>query len=151
MSRGGIGVGSSSIVLVFAVLCLTVFSLITYVVAGNDRALIDNESRLVIGFFEADALAEQIVAEILESNSVPENIHGIEVRSRWDWYSDVTVVEFAAPISDVLSIYVRMMLLEDSYDIASWRMINSHDWEYDAGLNIWPGPPGIELDDPIFG
>jgi len=41
MGKSGIGVGSASIVLVFAILCLTIFSLITYVVAGNEKALVD--------------------------------------------------------------------------------------------------------------
>ena len=54
MKNGGIGVGSASIVLVFAVLCLTVFSLITLVVAGNDKVLVDAGAKLVTAYYEAD-------------------------------------------------------------------------------------------------
>ena len=147
MNKGGIGVGSASIVLVFAVLCLTVFSLITYVVAANDKTLVDNEAQLVIGYFHADALAESIVAEILNSDTTPAEVQGIEVHSELDFYSNSEIIAFSAPISDALAIFVRLSVSDDSYEVLSWRMYNSAEWQYDAGLNIWPGPPGVDLGD----
>ena len=147
MNKGGIGVGSASIVLVFAVLCLTVFSLITYVVAANDKALVENEAQLVIGYFRADTLAESIVAEILNSDDIPQEIQGIEIHSELDFYTDAEIITFSAPISEVLAIFVRLALHDNSYEILSWRMYNSAEWQYDAGLNIWPGPPGVDLGD----
>jgi len=147
MNKGGIGVGSASIVLVFAVLCLTVFSLITYVVAANDKALVDNEAQLVIGYFHADYMAESIVAEILSSDSIPPEIQGVEIHSELDFYSNAKIITFSSPISDVLALFVRIALHDDSYEILSWRLYNSAEWQYDAGLNIWPGPPGVDLGD----
>jgi len=147
MNKGGMGVGSASIVLVFAVLCLTVFSLITYVVAANDRTLVDNEAQLVIGFFQADALAESIVAEILTSDTIPSEVQGVKIYSELDFYTNAEIITFSSPISDVLAIFVRLALHGDSYEILSWRMYNSAEWQYDAGLNIWPGPPGVDLGD----
>ncbi|MCL2226515.1 MAG: hypothetical protein FWB97_02655 [Oscillospiraceae bacterium] len=142
MTRGGIGVGSSSIVLVFAVLCLSVFSLITFVVASNDKTLVANEARLVVGYFEADALAERIVAEILGSGTIPDSVQGIEIHTQWDSHMDAYIVFFSSPISYMLAIFVRLAVREDSYDILSWRLYNSSLWEYDARLNVWQGPPG---------
>ena len=147
MNKGGIGVGSASIVLVFAVLCLTVFSLITYVVAANDKALVDNEAQLVIGYFKADTMAESIVAQILSSDNIPSEIDGIEIHSETDFYTNSEIITFSAPMSDTLAILVRLSLQDGSYNILSWRMYNSAEWQYDAGLNIWPGPPGVDLGD----
>jgi len=147
MNKGGIGVGSASIVLVFAVLCLTVFSLITYVVASNDKTLVDNEAQLVIGYFQADALAEHIVAEILSSDTTPSEIQDVTIHSELDFYTNAEIITFSAPISDTLAIFVRLSLYDDSYNILSWRTYNSAEWQYDVGLNIWPGPPGIDLGD----
>jgi len=147
MNKGGIGVGSASIVLVFAVLCLTVFSLITYVVASNDHNLVRREAALVEAFYEADALAESVVAQILASDIIPSDVQGIEIHTQHDLMLNADIIMFSAPISDSLAIYVQMVLHRpgDSYDILSWRMYNSSDWEYEAGLNVWSGPPGIDL------
>jgi len=148
MNKGGIGVGSASIILVFAVLCLTVFSLITFVVASNDKALVDSEARLVVGFFEADALAENIVADILESDSIPSSMHGIDIYTEFDIFTGSEIAMFSSPINDYLAILVKLAIHGDSsYDILSWRMYDSSEWEYDAGLNVWVGPPGLDLDD----
>jgi len=147
MNRGGIGAGSASIVLVFAVLCLTVFSLITFVVASNDKTLVAREAELVVGFFEADARAENIVAQIIGSWVIPEEIEGINIHHEWDFQTDTDFVAFSSPISDALAIFVRLAVNSDSYEILSWRMYNSAEWEYDGGLDVWPGPPGIDLDD----
>jgi len=149
MKKGGIGVGSASIVLVFAVLCLTVFSLITYVVAGNDKALVDTESRLVVGYYEADALAERIVADILEADDFPDEVRGIEIHTVWDMYADADIASFSCPISDQKSLFVSLAIRSDSYDILSWRMIDTDDWTFDDSINVWDGPSGLDIGDPM--
>ena len=117
MNKGGIGVGSASIVLVFAVLCLTVFALITLVVAGNDKALVDAEAQLVIGYYEADALAELILVEILESDTIPTVVRGINIESVWNKELGAEIVFFFCPVTDNKALYVRLAIRDDSYDI----------------------------------
>jgi len=147
MNKGGIGVGSASIVLVFAVLCLTVFSLITYVVASNDKALVEAEARLVKGYYEADALAELVVAEILDSDVIPLSLHGINIEAEWDMWLDADVVEFTCPVSERKALYVRLAVRQDSYDVLVWRMYDTDEWNFDDRINVWPGPPGIDIDE----
>ena len=149
MNKGGIGVGSASIVLVFAVLCLTVFSLITYVVAANDKALVLAEARMVAGYYEADALAERIVAEILDSDHIPPTIQGISIETHWDMHLDAEVVEFACPASDKKALYVRLAIRYDSFDVLSWRTYDTDEWSFDDRMNVWSGSGGFELGDPL--
>ena len=144
-NSGGIGVGSASIVLVFAVLSLTVFSLITYVVASNDKALVVAEAQLVKGFYEADSLSERIVAEILASDYIPASIQGIDIEHYWDMYLDAEVVEFTCPVSDKKALYVRFAAREDSHDILTWRMYDTDEWDFNDRLNVWLGP-GVGID-----
>ena len=139
MNNGGIGVGSASIVLVFAVLCLTVFTLITFVVAGNDKALVDAEAQLVKGYYEADALAELILSEVLESETIPAAIRGIDINSGRDLDIGADVIYFFCPISDKKELYVRLAIREDTFDILSWRMRDIGEWTIDESLNVWQG------------
>jgi len=139
MGKGGIGVGSASIVLVFAVLCLTIFSLITLVVARNDRALADARMNLVTGYYEADAFAEEILVELLAEETTPASIRGVQINTRWDDTLDAETIYFFSPISDIKALYVNLAINDDSYYILSWRMYSIDEWEFDTSLNIWTG------------
>ena len=138
MNKCGIGVGSASIVLVFAVLCLTVFTLITYIVSGNSKALVDAEAKLVVGYYKADALAEQILAELLESDYIPATIQGVEMQIEYDFYLDSNTVYFACPIGDTeKQLHVHVSIVGNSYSILSWRMGDESEWLIDDGLSVW--------------
>jgi len=139
MNKSGVGVGSASIVLVFAVLCLTVFSLITYVVAGNDKALIDAKVGLVTGYYEADALAEQILAELIAADTTPGSILGVNINTRFDENIGVERTYYFCHVSDIKALYVSLVIRDDSYDILDWRMYDTDDWIFDESINVWPG------------
>ena len=138
--KGSVGVGSASIMLIFTVLCLTVFSLISYTVATNEKTLIDAEARLLIKYYEADALAEHILAGILEAETVPGSLFGVEIDARWDPELAAEAITFSCPISDTISLIVMAALYEDSFDILIWRMWNVGEWAADESLNVWRGP-----------
>ena len=139
MGKGGVGVGSASIVLVFAVLCLTIFSLITLVVARNEKAMIDAKVRLVTSYYVADTQAERILHDILTAETTPETIRGVNIYKRWDEVRSVEMTYFFYPVSDVKSLYVNIVLYDDTFDILSWRMYDTDEWTYDPSLNIWSG------------
>jgi len=139
MGRSGIGVGSASIILVFAVLCLTIFSLITFVVAGNEQNLVDAKVDLVTGYYKADALAEFILADILAADTIPTSVRGVTIYSGRDEELGVDTTYFLCPISDIKSLYVSLAVRDDSFDILSWRMHDTDDWEFDSSSNVWTG------------
>ena len=139
MGKGGIGVGSASIILVFSVLCLTVFSLITFVVSGNDKALVDAEASLISGYYGADALAEKILAGIIEADKVPEAVGGVEIFSAQDTSSGAYIVSYMCPINDNKALSVRVAIDEDDFSILTWKMIDTDEWVFDSSLNVWTG------------
>ena len=139
MNRGGMGVGSSSIMLIFAVLCLTVFSLISLSVAGNDKALVDTEARLVTEYYKADEFAERIVSEILGAVAVPGEVSGVIIDTQWDWDLAAEVSTFICPISDVKELIVKVAVCDDTYEVLTWKMINTDEWAVDDTIYVWTG------------
>ena len=139
MNKSGIGIGSASVVLVFAVLCLTVFTLISYTAAGNDKALTDAEARLTKGYYEADTLAERVLAELAAADTIPGSIRGVEIAAGWDGEMLVETAEFSCAVSDGRELYVKVAFFGDSYDILSWRMRNTGTWQADENLPVWLG------------
>jgi len=139
MNKGGLGVGSASIILVFAVLSLTIFSLITFVVSENDRALVEAQSNMVVAYYRADSAAERIVAEILDMDSIPETVQNINIVTHWDYERQAESARFLYPINDISALYIHLVLREETFDILSWRMYSIDDWIVDDSLPVWQG------------
>jgi len=139
VNKSGIGVGSASIVLVFAVLCLTIFSLITYVVAGNDKAIVDAKANLVTAYYNADAEAERILFDLIAADTIPDTVRGISIHTGRDEATDTETTYFHYKITDAKALYVSLAIREDSFDVLSWHMYDTDEWEIDDSINVWTG------------
>jgi len=137
MNSGGLGIGSASIILIFAVLCLTVFSLITFYVAENDKALVDAKAEAVVSFYEADAKAEAVLAEIMSSETIPDSVNGITIHNEQKLDSMAQIVYFMTPISDTSALYVSLSAEDKILNILSWKMILIEQWNRDDSLDVW--------------
>jgi len=135
----GGGVGSASIVLVFVVLGLTIFALISLIPALTEQTLIYREITMVQSYYSADALAEEILAEILRAPQIPSTVNNINITSNWSWDLLALVVSFATPISDTKVLYVSVAIEDNHYQILSWQMEDSRLWEEDNTVNVWTG------------
>ena len=138
MNKGGMGMGSALIVLVFVVLCLTIFALITLSSANYDQTLAQTAAHTVKEYYEADTLAETIVAQILESATTPAAVLGVEIQS--EVYDGSETVKFTCPVTDTKELQVEIVLAGDACSVRAWRMQDSDSWELiDIGLPVWQG------------
>jgi len=141
MSKGGIGVGSASIVLVFAVLCLTIFSLISLSAATGDKALVDAEAEMVQAYYRADTQAEIILDAILRmAPLIPAQHDGVAIASKWQDDGSYAIIEYACTVTQRKELGVVLKLHRDgSCDIQRWSMQDYVEWTYDPSLPIWQG------------
>ncbi|MCL2548468.1 MAG: hypothetical protein FWE76_04800 [Symbiobacteriaceae bacterium] len=142
MSKGGIGVGTASIVLVFAVLCLTIFSLISLSAATGDMALVDAEVNLVCAYYNADTLAEMVLDSLLQVTPFfAESYHEIAIQVFWYNGGSYAIVEYVCPISERKELSVNVKIGEGYYDILCWKMQDAVVWVFDPSIPIWQGEP----------
>lgn len=137
MKSGGFGVGSASIILIFAVLSMAVFSLITFVVAGNDKVLVEANAEARLSFYSADTQAERIVAYLMATDITPSSVDNVEIHSQFDENELTETISFITPISDIKSLRVEIVRTDASFDIRSWKTIIIDEWIIDDTLNIW--------------
>ena len=140
MKKGANGVGSASIVLIFAVLCLTIFALITFSVAERERVLIEREAALVIGYYRADAIAEIFLAEFLDENIIPDTSHILDKTTFWCNNLRADVIDFNVEITDTMQLAVSVAVEDGFFHILSWKIRNIAPWMADNTLDVWiPG------------
>jgi len=140
MSKGGIGIGSASIILVFAVLCLAIFSLISLSVANGDQALVAAETDMVEAYYEADSLAEQVLDLIVKAwPFVDNNYLGVNISTSWQGGGEYATVEFVCAISSRKELTVEVMFTDDGYTVRRWKMQDAVVWTFDPSTPIWQG------------
>jgi hypothetical protein len=133
------GVGSASVVLIFAVLCLTVFALISLSTAANDKALTRNNANLVREYYRADTLAETILADILR-DGVQEKVRGIEITSDFDMMTWEELISYSVPVNGTKVLYVEVQLGMDGAERLSWSMRDTRVWSgEEVYLPVWDG------------
>lgn len=145
----GVGVGTVSLVMIFAVLCLTVFSMLTLSTANAEKIMSDKTAAFVSGYYEADSLATKIRAQIISSEVrglIPNQIEGIPIQS--ENVDGVTVVSYICPVNDVQELFVSFRIDRGENKILHWATRSSEDWTYDPSIDVWDGSEeGMQLFD----
>lgn len=124
-------VGGSSLLVIFAVLCLTVFALLSLSSVQAERRLADAAAQSVTDYYEADLRAEEIFARLRNGEAVTgvEEIDG--------------TCEFMVPISGRQTLSVLLQRNGDDWSVLRWQAVTT-EGELDDSLNVWQGTENKE-------
>ena len=120
-------VGGSSLLVIFTVLCLTVFALLGLETVRANCRLTDAAADSVASYYTADAQAESIVA-LLRTGEIPDYV-----------LQDEDVCTFACTAGDTQALVVSVRIVGDDYEILSWQSVPSAEWQAADSLNVWSG------------
>ncbi len=121
-------VGASSLLVIFAVLCLTVFALLSLSTVQADKRLSDAAADAVLAYYEADCEAERIFAR-LRAGELPD-----EVAVRDDTY-----YYYTCPVSETQALEVELSCSGGSWTVLHWQTVSTAQWEADDSIEIWDG------------
>lgn len=122
-------VGGSSLLVIFAVLCLTVFAMLSLSTVQADKRLSDASAAAVSEYYAADCRAEEILAQ-LRTGQVPEG-----VRVKADTYS------YTCSISETQELQVEVRIRENGWEVLRWQAVSTARWSEDETLSLWDGEP----------
>jgi len=126
-------VGGSALLVVFAVLCLTVFALLSLATVQADGRLSDAAAQAIQDYYAADCAAQEILAR-LRNGEQPEEVTFSG--------SGMLYAEYACPISDTQELQVEVLLrdvTDADYEILRWQAAPIETWEFDDSLSLWDG------------
>lgn len=136
MRRGGTVSGAVSLVMIFAVLCLTVFSVLTLSTAVGESKLAQATAQYTADYYVADAQATAIAAQLGQGSRAQE-IDGIAIAYTND--ADGQQAIFSVPAGENQALSVILLLQNQSYDILKWELTYSGDWQADQSIAVWDG------------
>lgn len=127
-------VGGVSLLVAFAVLCLTVFALLSLTTVQADARLAEASARAVEEYYAADCAAQEILARLRNGETPAE----AESHSYDSWHRG-TRYTYAVPISDSQELQVEVLLDGEDYEILRWQAQYTGEWETVEGLDLWDG------------
>ncbi len=120
-------VGGTSLLVIFAVLCLTVFALLSLSTVRADERLSKASAKAVSDYYAADAAAETILAQIREGK-VPEGVTVSGMR-----YS------YTCPVSETQNLSVEVRFDGTHYSVLRWQTESCREEAIDDRLPVWDG------------
>ncbi|MEG1658165.1 MAG: hypothetical protein RR288_03820 [Oscillibacter sp.] len=116
-------VGGSSLLVIFAVLCLTVFALLSLSTVRASTRLSQASAEAVSAYYAADTQAESILAQIRGGEIPP----GVTV--------DGNRYAYTCPISHSQTLFVEV----EGETVLRWQAVPTGAWEPESGLTVWDG------------
>lgn len=123
--------GGSTLLVIFATLCLTVFALLAISTAQADARLAKQGMDSTMAYYAADLRAEEILAE-LRAGEVPAGVT----------MDGDGIFTYDCPLSDTQTLRVRVCVSGSEYQILQWQLQSAAEWEPETGLELWDGSDG---------
>ncbi len=120
-------VGGVSLLVVFAVLCLTVFALLSLSTVRADERLSLASAQAVADYYSADCAAQEILAR-LRLGELPD---GVLING--------AVYSYRCAISDTQVLLVELERREGEFAVLRWQAVPAQDWTADEHLDVWDG------------
>lgn len=121
--------GGISLLVVFAVLCLTVFALLSLATVQADLRLADASAQGVKDYYAADCQAQELLAR-LKNGELPDNV-----------YLEGEHYVFDIPVSESQTLEVE---LDRTLTVLRWQTVSAKPWQNNETLDLWEGD-GIYL------
>lgn len=119
-------IGGSSLLVIFAVLCLTVFALLSVSTVMAEKRLADASAEAVTAYYRADTAAEEIFARLRDGEEVP------EVSQDGEYY------RYQCPISANQQLEVTLRQTAQGWTVQRWQAVAYPD-PITEDLQVWDG------------
>lgn len=143
----GMGVGSSSILAIFVVLCLTAFATLSLVSSRADAKLTQKSVDATTDYYEADCAAEQRLAELAATvaNTDAEQLNSVLTAAGYscDSSSGRMLVSYSVPIGELKTLYVQVDPL--TLERLCWQVRPQADPEEEAANQSLPGISNLPI------
>ncbi|MBU9725765.1 hypothetical protein [Diplocloster modestus] len=126
---GGIGLGAVSILAVFVVLCMTVFSILSFTSARADQKLSEKNAQAVQEYYQAESEAEEQLGILLGEKNIEDFLkaavqEGCEISNEGQNH----IVNYVIKVNEIQDLYVEIALTGDNQDSPQGRW-SKQKWE----------------------
>ena len=130
-----LNIGSASIIMLFAVLCLTVLAALSLLSANSQWTITKRSADSVAEYYAADLKATEIFNRVKSGDTSEVSV---------DSFDGTTYVTYSVPVNDRQALDVSLTESGGIWKILVWSAVDAGDWIPDDSLNLWDGG-GFEI------
>lgn len=136
--KSRMNIGTTSLILIFIVLCLSTFGLLSLSNARGDLNLAEKNAEAVRTYYEADAQGElfvQMVDQALRDTAGEE----AGLQEKLGQYYQAGTVQTDIGMDFGQALHVELLLTGTDYQIKNWNVYNRTELEIDRSIPVWDG------------
>lgn len=138
-SSSGVSIGGATIVMIFSVLCLTIFAVLSLITARNELTLAQKSADSITAYYEADLKAVEIYDALAgalrgEAEFRAEDF-GVEVS--FYFLDGGSYNTYSIPVDDRQELRVVLLEEEDGMSVVSWIVAENGSWAADQYIDVW--------------
>lgn len=144
MSFKGVSLGITTIVTVFAVICLTIFAVLTASTVSQEKELAEKYARSVSGYWAADsgcADTANALGALWESGADADEIKAaaLGMGARAEESGDDLLIRYSQAVSDISRMEVTLRIGAE-FTVERWQLTSADaEWAPDESLPVWQG------------
>lgn len=123
----GIGVGMASVLVIAVVLAFTTFGILSLAMARADREMSRGAVSLVENWYAAEGRMQEQLADIDGRLAAGEPVFS------------GGILELQEVVREGQELRASLRQTEGGYEIVSYRLVNTGEWNPDNSMNIWEG------------
>lgn len=155
--EGGIQIGTASLILIFVVLTLSIFAMLSMTSALADDRITDRTEEWVSNYYAADTEAVNRLAEIdkVAEEAIKSN-EGfgsyMEKHANCDYDALTNVATFEVEINENVKLEVSAKFFEGyvdgkHFEVERWQEVNAREYNLDESMPVWDGNGFAEMED----
>lgn len=148
--KGRMNIGTTSLILIFIVLCLTTFGLLSLTSAKGDLNLARKGAASVQTYYRADcegeeflAQADQKLGEVFEAAGAGADREALLEEKLKSYYrSDSGTIQTDIPMDYGQVLHIELGITDGGdrrYEILTWKVYNQDEYEIDDSMPVWTG------------
>ena len=152
-SKHKVNIGLTSLILIFIILCLATFSLLSLSSARGDQSLAARSAQAVTEYYRADAEGEKWLKQadtILQKEAVSGTMSQDEIKTLAgnvasqlgcdvDGETGYISTDISMERGQALHIDLALTGDENRYEVKSWYVYDSGNYEIDDSMPVWGG------------
>lgn len=142
-------VGSVSIVVIFVVLCLTVFAVLSFTAANSEKALAEKGAEAIENYYAADLACATAATDwqffcYAAYEPAAGGISKVEAEAKklgaeTHMEGDVLYVHYAQPVDAAQELSILLAFRPEGMDILEWKVAATGSWEPEDSMVVWDG------------
>lgn len=147
-TRRKANIGSSSLILIFIVLCLVTFCMLSLGNARREDVLAEKNAAAVQAYYQTDSKAVQFAAGVGQFlKNLPQSADATEVKAQvlkqfgdyYDGATDLIRTDITMDHGQALRVELKPDWEKRTYQVSTWSVYQKEDYEIDQSISVWTG------------